>query len=69
MKNNISNSLNIDLFRDPSYFDVPNKPHLFKLVYSLCFFHSLISERKNYGSLGWNIPYEFTESDLTISGK
>lgn len=39
-----------------------------KLLFSLCFFNTLINERNNCGIFGgWNIAYKFSSSDLEVS--
>ncbi|KAM8972622.1 dynein axonemal heavy chain 2 [Pelodytes ibericus] len=38
-----------------------------RLLFSLCFFHSVLLERRKFLQLGWNIFYGFNDSDFQVS--
>jgi dynein heavy chain len=38
-----------------------------KLLFGVCFFNAIIHERKKFGPLGWNILYDWSNSDLEVS--
>ena len=43
------------------------KPEKYKkLLFSLCFFHSVLLERKKFLQLGWNVSYSFNDSDFEV---
>ena len=52
------------------YYENSTKPLKYrKLLFSLAFFHAIILERRKFGSIGWNINYDWMNSDFQTCEK
>ena len=73
LRPNMIRSYTQDPVSDPNFYQAPGKPGVGmmaewqKMLFSLAFFHAAVQERRNFASLGWNVPYEFSDSDFRIS--
>lgn len=68
LKLNMMQCFNSDPFTRDKFFSNAFTGSVNKLwlrsVFALVFFHALICERKQFIPIGWNIPYDFNETDL-----
>ncbi len=55
-----------NLITEPQFQRCTKQDKYRKLLFSLCFFHSVLLERRKYLMLGWNIAYDFNDSDFEV---
>lgn len=69
LQNHLRHSYKSQPISLPSFYDgCAGKDKQFqRLIYSLCFFDAILQQRKHYGSIGWNVRYNFNECDLHLS--
>ena len=48
---------------EKNYTRVSEVPKYKKLLFTLCWFHAILVERKKFKSLGWNVVYSFNDKN------
>lgn len=65
MKANVHNAL--DTFSQDTLEMCTKETEFKSILFALCFFHSILLQRRKFGAPGWNQDYPFSIGDLTIS--
>ncbi|CAL7939586.1 unnamed protein product [Xylocopa violacea] len=63
LKLNIQNTY---LNMSPQVLEQCDHPMYKHLIYVLAFYHAVVQERRRYDKIGWNINYDFNESDFNV---
>ncbi|VDL92009.1 unnamed protein product [Schistocephalus solidus] len=64
LRQNIQASLNK---LDDAQFVASSHSKYRPIMFVLIFLHGILQERRRYGKLGWNVSYDFADSDLLVS--
>ena len=71
LRANLMLSFMSDPIGETEFFETESEkgPTLRRLLFCLAFFHGVVQERVKFGPLGFNIAYDFNDSDQRISAR